>query len=52
MTTLKTMVVGIEHFGLGNGYPSPIVGLILRGIKKEEIQEILDNHKAVIVRKY
>ena len=47
MKTLRTKVVGIEMCG---GYGS-ILGVILQGIKREEIQEMLDNYRAVIVRK-
>lgn len=48
---LKTMVVGVETSINGFGEVSPFVGLVLRGISREEIHKMLNRYAVVIVRK-
>lgn len=46
MRMLRTIVVGVEMCG-----NSPFVGLILRGISREQIREMLDKYSVVIIRR-
>lgn len=46
MKSIKTIVTGVE---MNSAYPKN-VGLLLRGVSKEQMKEMLDKHEAVVIR--